>query len=924
MPTGHTSLSHQALYESLVESLPLSVFWKDEQFRLVFGNRRFCETLGRPLDEIRGKTDFDLFPRELAEKYRADDRKVMETGEPLEDVEQIAGLDGRRIFIEVLKAPVRDASGRVAGVQGMFWDITDRKLAEEAVKQARAFLDSIVENVPIMLFVKDAQELRFVRFNRTCEEVVGVSRHDVLGKNDFDLFPPAEAESFTQYDRQVLDGGKMVEIPEETIHTVTHGARVLHTKKIPVLDAEGRPRFLVGISEDITEKKKAEEALKAAKETAEAASRAKSDFLANMSHEIRTPMNAILGMTELLLDTPLERSQREYLRMVGESGEALLTLINDILDFSKIEAGKFVLDSTEFSLRETLGDTMKTLSVRAGRKQLELAVHVAPDVPEVVVGDPARLRQVVVNLVGNAVKFTEQGEVVVNVHCQSRGAGEVVVLFKVRDTGIGIPADKLDKIFEAFEQVDASTTRRYGGTGLGLAITSRLVSLMGGRIWAESALGRGSTFSFTARFAVGADRLRAPVAGVERLTGLRVLVVDDNATNRLILHEMLQSHGLRPHAAAGAAEALQVLRYAQELGHEFALVITDVNMPDVDGFTLVEQIRQDERLRGVTVIILTSGDRAGDRERCGRLAVSAHLLKPVKQSELMDAIVLAFGVAAAEPEAPARAAEELPAVPPLRVLLAEDAYANQMLAVGLLKKWGHAVTVANNGREAIELLRAEPFDVVLMDVQMPEMDGMEATRLVRRMEAEGKLPLQRRRPLPVVAMTAHAMKGDRERCLEAGMTSYVSKPIRARDLQAVLVELFVSPGAPAAEAPAEPSPDAVNWPVALEAVAGDVDLLRAVAGAFLEEAQGVEARLAAAVAANEARGVERAAHQLKGMLGPFGAAAARDLAARLEGLGRRGDLAAAAGCLTELQEQVRPVTALLTRFVQGRIDPARV
>jgi PAS domain S-box-containing protein len=939
MGAANTSISAEALYQTLIESLPLSVFQKDRDFRLFFGNGRFCTALGLTLDELQGLTDYDLFPKELADKYRRDDLRVLETGATFEDIEETTGAQGQRRTIQVLKGPIRDAAGHIVGIQGMFWDVSDRIQAEARLKEAHAFLDQIVDHVPIMLFVKDAETLRFVRFNRAGEELLGVNRAELLGKGDADLFPADEAEFFIRKDREVLASGKLVEIAEEVIQTRNHGERVLHTKKIPVLDTEGRPRFLLGISEDITEKRRTEKALREAKEAAETASRAKSDFLANMSHEIRTPMNAVIGMTELLLDTPLDKSQRDYIRMVHEAGESLLTLINDILDFSKIEAGKFVLDTAEFNLHETLGDTMKTLAVRATRKQLELAMHVAPDVPAVLLGDAGRLRQIIINLVGNALKFTERGEVVVSVerlqHAEFRLQNEnnpaansnlqsaiCNLQFRVRDTGIGIAADKLERIFQAFEQADASTTRRYGGTGLGLAITSRLVQLMGGHIGVESIPGRGSTFSFTARFGVVADTAPGPSgAGVAYLTGLRVLVVDDNATNRLILREMLENQRMQPQAAGSAAEALSMLRHGAATGQEFPLLLTDVNMPDVDGFTLVEQVRQDSKLRNAVVIVLTSGDRPGDKARCETLGVAAHLRKPIKQSELLDAIVLAMGVTAPEPDQPARDEPAQPVIPPLRILLAEDAYPNQVLASGLLAKRGHTVTVANNGREALGLLKDHAFDLVLMDVQMPEMDGLEATQAIRQLEVAGKLPHQPRTPLPIIAMTAHAMKGDRERCLESGMNGYVTKPIRSRELEDALAALFLTAMKRPERVEPENRPDGViDWAAALQSADGDVDLLKIVAAAFLKEATGHQAQLVAALSAGDAAAVQRIGHLFKGLLSTLGAVAARGLAEQIESAGRQADLVAAARGSAAFGEQLRQVTTSLTAFVEGRVS----
>jgi two-component system sensor histidine kinase/response regulator len=920
-----TPLSPESLYTSLVESLPLSIFQKDRQFRILFGNKRFCDALGMSLAELRGKVDFDLFPAELAKKYRRDDAHVMETGRLLEDIEEITGIDGQRRHIQVLKAPVRNSSGEIVGVQGMYWDITDRRLTENHLKEAHAFLDSIVDNVPIMLFVKEAETLRFVRFNRASEELVGLDRNDVLGKSDFDLFPPSLAESFAQKDRAVLANRVMVEVSDEILETKNHGNRILHTRKFPIFDASGQPRFLLGISEDITEKKQTERALQDAKDAAEAASRAKSDFLANMSHEIRTPMNAVLGMTELLLDTPLDSLQREYVKMVHESGEALLSLINDILDFSKIESGKFSLDLTEFNLQEVLGDTMKTLAIRAASKDLELAVHVASNVPTIVVGDPGRLRQIVMNLVGNAIKFTERGEIVLDVGCRSQDAHGVELIFQVRDTGIGIPKEKIDRIFQAFEQVDTSTTRRYGGTGLGLTITSRLVNLMGGTIWVESSLGQGSTFFFTARLeSLKSGAMNLHTQGLAQLKGTRVLVVDDNSTNRLILEEILEHHHLRPESADCATEAMRVLRQAKAANDPISLLLTDVNMPDVDGFMLVEQIRNDTQFCDLPTIVLTSGDRSGDRQRCERLNVSAHLRKPIKQSELMLSIVLALGVTRSEPERPVRSDAAPSVVPPLQILLVEDSYPNQVLATGLLKKRGHTISVANNGQEAIDAIKAKPFDLVLMDVQMPVMDGFEATRTIRWMELRQALHPSSQSPIPIVAMTAHAMKGDRERCLECGMNGYLSKPIRIKELDELLCQFFGSKRTICDGSHREASDeDLVNWSVAFSCVDGDEELLRGVVEAFLTDVTDSQFALKNAVATGDASTIQKISHTLKGALGSLGAMTGSFMAEKLEQAGTLRNLAAASELLDPFDDHLQKIKHLLSDFLQGRLSVDR-
>jgi len=789
-------------------------------------------------------------------------------------------------------------------------EIADRKRTEDELRKTSKYLDSIVENLPIMLFAKEAETLKIERFNKAGEELTGYRLDELVGKSDYDLFPPEEAAHFIAKDREVLREKKMVDIPEEVILT-RHGERILHTKKIPILDEDGTPRHLVGISEDITELKHTENELRQARAAAEAASRAKSEFLANMSHEIRTPMNGILGMTELALDTDLTTEQREYLEMVKSSADYLLTVINDILDFSKIEAGKLDLEQIDFLLRDCVDDTAATLALRAHKKGLELACHVHSDVPDALVGDPSRLRQILVNLIGNAVKFTEQGEIVVTVETQLQTDNNVTLHFSVSDTGIGIPADKLGLLFQAFSQVDSSTTRKYGGTGLGLAISTQLVQLMGGRTWVESAVGRGSTFHFTANFARSKNPPpEIPVDAVS-LRGLPVLVVDDHATNRRILQQMLSNWGMRPTVVASGSEALTALERGVQSGQPFSLVLLDGMMPNMDGFSLAERIQKQPELVGAALMMLSSADRKEDAVRCRNLGVSAYLVKPVRQSDLLDAIVTTVHTKLHSREAKRPAPAPAPSLAQhrLRLLLAEDNAVNQKVAVRLLEKRGHQVFVVGTGKDAVEALKQQSFDAVLMDVQMPEMDGFEATAVIRAFEqASGT-------HMPIIAMTAHAMKGDRERCLEAGMDGYVAKPLQAETLYAA-VESAGRGGASSVESASLPEAPLFDPQAMLAHFGGDAELVKEVIVVFLESSPAWLAEIRAALTAGDSTRLRNAAHTLKGAISHFGAAAAYNAAQQLETLGTEGRMQESAAAWKSLEPMLAHLTSALVDYLR--------
>jgi two-component system, sensor histidine kinase and response regulator len=941
------------LLSTLINNIPDRIYVKDMQGRKLISNIADWQgSGGHKMEDVLGKTDFDTYSANLAEKFWADDKKILDSGVPIINREE-PGLDSNSnpIWVLTTKVPLKDGSGKIIGLVGVGRDITLQKQIELETIRQKQYFESLVQNSPVAIVVLDNEE-KIISSNPAFENLYGYKSAEISGANlDALITTPELREEAARYTQTVKT---------QMVHFTSKRKRKDST--LVEVEVFGVPVFVnqqqigtLAMYHDISE-------LVRARQEAEESNRAKSEFLANMSHEIRTPMNGVMGMLELALDTQLTSEQRDYLQTSLHSAEALLSLLNDILDFSKIESGRLDLEMIGFSLRNTVEDVTYTLAKRAQDKGLEIACLVDPDLTSSLRGDPGRLRQILVNLIGNAIKFTHHGEIIIRAGSIAQTERDATVRFSVQDTGIGIPPERQAAIFERFTQADGSTTRTYGGTGLGLTISKQLVEIMGGRIGLQSTPGMGSTFWFEIKFEkqlVG-KRGTAPLTqGPANLTYVRVLVADDNQTNRMVLIKNVEALGSRADAVPSGAKAIESLRNAHRMGDPYHVVLLDMQMPGMDGEQTTRAIKSDPSIKDVKILMLTSMGQRGDAIRLEALGCSGYLLKPVKQQILFDAIVAVLSSTEESQGIITRHVLSEQRKNDFRILLAEDNPVNQKLAVILLQKAGYSVDAVDTGSQALESLKENHYSAVLMDVQMPDMDGFEATRQIRDWEQTTK------RHIPIVAMTAHAMSGDRERCIEAGMDDYVSKPLEPsvlfkaldRWIQSANVEetggsevdwdssassqsdlpknsiessLEESESFASFEAPepldrakGKPAPTSLQdsstqkLPADLESALfrfdGDRAFMLEMCREFKDHLPGRITEFSAALEAGEIEKLSRLAHNLKGVSLNFHAGTLSNLAAQLEVCGREKKTAESAALVEEVAAEVARVVEYLSQ-----------
>jgi PAS domain S-box-containing protein len=788
--------------------------------------------------------------------------------------------------------------------------INQRMAAEKKLRESEKRYRSIIETTPDGYFEVDIDG-NFTYFNDAMCDILGYSRVEMSGMNHIAYLDESESSKVMDALHHVYKTGEAVTALGWTLKRPDGSKRYVESSVSLITDPEGHPIGYSGFLRDVTERRRAQ-VLRQAKKAAEAANRSKSQFLANMSHEIRTPLNSIIGLIELMLETELRPDQKEDLDVVISSAYALLALINNLLDFSKIEAGKFELEQAPFNVRNFMHETMRMMAMKTQAKGLEIAYRVAPDVPARVVGDPGRLRQVLLNLIENSVKFTSRGEVVVQVTSDAPRDSEVKLQFSVKDTGIGIPDDKQSLIFDAFQQLEAKTANQYGGTGLGLAVSAQLVELMGGRVQVDSKPDQGSQFRFDARFTFPLDKETVPsIDYPDELKGVTILIVDDNATSREIIQEHLETRQMSTLLASGVREAQEILQQAAVSGPPIAAALIDSDLAGADGFSLAHWIQSENKMDCKVIMMLTFQHLKRRVEFDGR-SVQATIVKPLHAPELLDTICVVLGLKTAPPKSePALVPPKLNfSDQPLKILVAEDTPFNQTFIMRLLEKYGYHGALVENGQQVLEALSRHPFDLVLMDVQMPEMDGLEATQRIREHEKQSG------DHMPIVAMTAYAVKGDRERCLEAGMDEYVTKPVSAEKLFEAIHALL--PGESGKKLEPHRTEKNFDRQSLLKAFDHDWNLFSELVDIFSNDYPQMLVTLREALSAEDARTLSRTAHSLKGMLRNFQAEPAADTALELEQKAKENQLQDLGQLIDKLEKQAAEVDQQLRNMVSQK------
>ncbi|WP_306605199.1 response regulator [Azonexus sp.] len=855
--------------------------------KIVYANDRFCAISGYTQEELLGGTHRIVNSGVHPTSFFTDMWQTICSGEVWQGEICNRAKNGRAYWVNASIVPLLDADGLPTQYIGIRTDITDRKQMEAQISEQLQLVEALIETIPLPLYLKDTTG-HYLRINRAFEIFFGVDRTKLIGHTIRELMSAEDAALHIERDHELLarGGTQTYEVTLNLNDGTQHDAIY---RKALLRRADGSVIGLLGTVIDITERKRAEAELLLAKDAAESASRAKSEFLANMSHEIRTPMNGVIGMTELALDTALTEEQRDYLNIIKSSGESLLTIINDILDFSKIEAGKLLVESISFDLHRVIAETLKNLALRAHEKNLELVSEILPDVPVNVLGDPNRIRQVLINLVGNAIKFTETGEISLRTQVSYRADTQICLHIAVSDTGIGISQDKQQQIFDAFSQEDTSTTRKYGGTGLGLSISRRLVELMGGNMWLESVPGNGSTFHFTVELAQDFNPPRQFTQPVG-LQGRNILIVDDNATNRRVLAGLLAGWDMHTVSAASGQEAICCVETCTQ---PFDCIILDAHMPEMDGYMLAANLKA--RWPNLPpMLMLSSGAMRGDALRCQEVGIAGFFSKPISSQELLTALCRVFDLCRDADSIPPKHLVTRHALRELQrsldILLVEDHVTNQKLALSLLAKWGHRTTLAVNGLEAVNMAAEHRYDLILMDMQMPIMGGIEATRMIRTQESAAG-----NGHVPIIAMTAAATSDDQAACLEAGMDDYLAKPIKTKLLLEKLLNLGGHDALPETS---------TSFDYAQALRSADRETVEIIAGVFLATWERDLIRMREGLAQGDLALVERTAHSFRGSLAAFAAEPASQLSGDIETSSRQGNVEGLGGLINLLAEEI--------------------